>query len=99
MGHTPGPWTLDELDGHRVVMGGDGKYVCHVHKAERSTKLQSERSEANARLIRAAPEMVEALKGITAGMNDEFDSNPRVFAAEVKAARAAIALASDGKGE
>ena len=47
----------------------------------------------NGYLIAAAPDLLAALKQLTKGMNEDFDSTPRVFAVEVREARAAIAKA------
>lgn len=49
MGHTPGPWTLFD----RLVQGRGGAPVAAVHGPH---------AYANARLIAAAPELLEALK-------------------------------------
>ena len=55
-------------------------------------------AEADARLIALAPDLArmcaelgEALRGISKGMDSAFTSRPRVEAAEVQAARAALA--------
>ena len=61
--HTPGPWTLEYVErGAFQVIEADGAVICHrnfwPHNAERSN--------ANARLIAAAPDMLEALKTIGA---------------------------------
>jgi len=62
---------------------------------ETATRSQKRRltRDANARLIAAAPDLLAALKGIVAGVNDAHDSRPLIRAAEVRAARAAIAKA------
>ena len=53
--HTPGPWTLHELDSTRIL-GKDGA----VANAYAPSHLVTE-ADANARLIAAAPELLEAL--------------------------------------
>lgn len=70
--HTPGPWeTFKGQDGWGIVGLCGGYY--------------GELSEANARLIAAAPELLEALHGLLL-----FPNNPR----ENNKARAAIAKAT-----
>lgn len=60
--HTPGPWTVrrgvcrqDHPDTSADVQGRDGQFVadCGCH----------EQANANARLIAASPDLLEALKG------------------------------------
>lgn len=58
--HTPGPWATDAAyvsDRYRYVLADDGM-ICRI------TKIGAA-SESNARLIAAAPEMLEALKEVT----------------------------------
>jgi len=62
--HTPGPWSIterkQEIRGNawRLVLEIDGPYT------EPVTNLYGAESRANARLIAAAPEMLEALEEI-----------------------------------
>ncbi len=64
--HTPGPWGFGRTsDDQRIVLGDDGKgrYVCNVqiHQTPRAAGLFSEAErEANARLILAAPDLLDA---------------------------------------
>jgi hypothetical protein len=67
--HTPGPWRSTGLEyepeaGWFVREAGDGRYlaVASVH----STYREIEEIEANARLIAAAPELLEALEAAVA---------------------------------
>lgn len=92
--HTPGPWRIDERPSHVGVLGGDGKKVAEAWLAFRD----SETYWANARLIAAAPDLLEALQMLH-DSNAEYgrinnlggyDNN------DMKASRAAIARA---KGE
>lgn len=56
--HTPGPWTVERLgEGHQIVQK-TGYVICAI------SPIISLRKDhpANARLIAAAPEMLEALK-------------------------------------
>lgn len=52
--HTPGPWKVVTFG--MVVESADGVRVCETHATDR---------EANARLIAAAPELLEALESVT----------------------------------
>lgn len=56
--HTQGPWRSSISKNNRLQISGDnGRQVCIVWR--------DEYSEANARLIAAAPELLEALKEVT----------------------------------
>ena len=59
----------------------------------------SEIEGANARLIAAAPDLLAALRDITAGLNEAVDSRPLIRAQEVRAARAARAALAKATGE
>ncbi len=61
--HTPGPWgiTLDCMD--TFVSSRDGKTICEVAHSRDFTNPASE-CVANARLIAAAPDLLEALEGL-----------------------------------
>ncbi len=63
--HTPGPWVVDEANTNLVARLVDGvyEYVCAVEPSSFSTReYNNEQEEADARLIAAAPELLEALK-------------------------------------
>lgn len=74
--HTPGPWFLDDAqpgDRFRYVMAGKGDafgYICRI-----STNGNAN-PEADARLIAAAPELLEALIAITTARCDGMDPTP-----------------------
>ncbi len=57
--HTPGPWESRVF----LVVGGERMTdrICHVGSSTNLPPSRSHESEANARLIGAAPEMLEAL--------------------------------------
>lgn len=71
---TPGPWEEDtyvDASGSGLMLlgrGGKGRYVCHVYMtptaktATTTAKWRTER-EANLRLIKAAPDLRDALGG------------------------------------
>lgn len=88
---TPGPWTLAELKNGPIVhlcqIGEDALSILTVVDQD-GTPFGAVYSEADARLIAAAPEMLSALQGVLRvadRQTDEFD-----------AARAAIAKAIGG---
>ena len=61
--HTKGPWTtedIDQSDFYRYVVG-ENKIVCRV-KLKNFMGNKREHAEADARLIAAAPLMLEALR-------------------------------------
>lgn len=100
--HTPGPWKkADRLNGpwwhisaETSGLGpGQGRQaVACVHgESKRGANAYAEMFEANARLIAAAPELLEALRHIEGvAMADE----PRDLPGIVQTARAAIAKAT-----
>lgn len=59
-GHTPGPWKADTF----MVMGGEGSRdrICHVGTTTSLGPARSYETLANAALIAAAPELLEALR-------------------------------------
>lgn len=93
--HTPGPWWVTD-SGVRDA----GGYICHTNKAQRyegqDERYERETAEraANARLIAAAPELLEALSQIRelaySGRHEEH------FNAIQDRAEAALAKAAGG---
>lgn len=70
MKHTPGPW---EIDGHNLtaVIHNEGsvtwpqwKHVCNCDYGYADPEKHFEENKANAHLIAAAPEMLEALESV-----------------------------------
>lgn len=92
--HTPGPWRYIPAEPEfkfkpAVQRGNEGGFCV--------SGLSPEREAADARLIAAAPELLEALKEIAADYADRFDlddpsTNPGIKFT-IKQARAAIAKA------
>ena len=82
--HTEGPWTAKPFDRTWVVcFGGDEYLIGGVHLNR----------EANARLIAAAPELLEALK--TCELRLTYLAQESIAVGyELKAARAALAKAT-----
>lgn len=93
--HTPGPWSLQEIPDYgedclRVIVIPEIDMVVAAHdECDEPVEL------ANARLIAAAPELLDALKLIVADFGDYPASDRPCHAFDV--ARAAIAKAEGAK--
>lgn len=83
--HTPGPWTIDNSNGATYINQGNQPIVPIT-----ICRLTSNHTTANANLIAAAPELLEALEGIRELMGIDW------LLPEFDEAREAIAKA---KGE
>lgn len=79
--HTPGPWSVGELDENQFVnvYAADGYSVAIEVQGEDLTE-----AEANAHLIAAAPELLEAcetaLGVLYPHFDDDRDRSPEAFA-------------------
>lgn len=75
MSHTPGPWrpTMESLHAPQQVCSEAGYEICTVYGDGKHTR------EANARLIAAAPEQHDLLKGIAMALDewDHYDDDER----------------------
>lgn len=80
---TPGPWIGFLRDGMIVAIlpAGRNHTICEFSEPP---------TNENANLMIAAPDLLAALKVLSAGMSDARDSKPAVTAEEVRQARAAI---------
>lgn len=91
MTHTPGPWRIGPK--HK-----DGTFAIHAGKASvvHCTPFGSSNghAEANARLIAAAPELLEACKAIF----DYYDEDD-LMVGDIEKLRAAIAKATNNEAE
>jgi hypothetical protein len=67
--HTAGPWFY-KLYGGYIIEGADGPSVCTMSS---NTLRTSEEQEANARLIAAAPKMLEALLCVSAHFDGDAE--------------------------
>jgi hypothetical protein len=94
--HTPGPWALSPYREHQsavVMQAGTPRMVCEVYGY---SDLPD--NAANARLIAAAPALLEALVNLLDWAPDKSSDGPdwlkvKVHANDIERARAAIALA------
>lgn len=66
--HTPGPWYVDG-DGHVTANADDEHGICRPIICERVMGFSGDEA-ANARLIAAAPEMLEALRKAHSAISD-----------------------------
>lgn len=103
----PGPWRIIPeklLHGQHVagrapeIRGGKGEGVLIAKLNRFSAKPQCARAEANARLIAAAPEMLDALRSALEALTDGETSEPHAYVPAILAARAAIAKAEGATG-
>lgn len=92
MNHTPGPWQYS-FEGGTVafIVEADGTTVAKISTTENSTAHSA--LPANARLIAAAPDMLEALEAIVKSLADHDDEGMIEHAQQMIDARAAIAKA------
>lgn len=95
--HTPGPWAICEHD-HANVIWADNGVICDVFHANEDDEMTAsvesrEESEANARLIAAAPQLLAALQKI-AEMDGDGSWNTSEFHALCSIAKAAITKAT-----
>ena len=82
--HTPGPWSVN-FKKFDEVTASNGAIVASCNKLTGLVNLQ-----ANARLIAAAPDLLEALKGLVAWADDLRREDP---VEDLRKARAAISKA------
>jgi hypothetical protein len=86
--HTPGPWVLKRATvpvdgGIDVAIIGDGEIIAEVFARASATKWPP--VEANASLISAAPDLLNALKAL---MDSEGEIHDKVIAAREAIAKA-----------
>lgn len=97
MGPTPGPWETDRNNVHtgRIATIHHCLNNDWVEVWSESWPIDEAEQEANARLIAAAPDLLEALVGFTAAVEDDGEPVPGTrWHAGYVAARAAIARAT-----
>ena len=95
--HTPGPWFIDDESqaGYKPTIvnkaakhgtAEDHIYICDVRGPGRDWKTPSKKTEANAHLIAAAPEMLEALKLVDPVIKEIFKEQGQAFRKGAKGA-------------
>ncbi len=95
MKHTPGPWFYDETSGHEIR----NRDIFVAMALDDCPELPYEKAKANALLIAAAPDLLEALRKI-ANISRYPISDPENIAFALTAAReiARVAMAKiEGK--
>lgn len=85
--HTHGPWLASarasSVVGWPIVQPGTGRLICNINYVQRTNidpsvpgdQAFNAESKANARLIAAAPELLDALKAARAILNPEISPN------------------------
>lgn len=109
MAHTKGPWRL-ENDGHvYILIGSSDEHLAEIElqflnefDTDSSGQFSRETGEANARMIAAAPDLLEAIK-LSKKMLDIFLTNAsqrEAWGSELDLITSAIAKVEgvDGKG-
>lgn len=97
MSYTPGPWLRDGLTVYALMHAGwragveifKNRFSCSVHWA--GAECDAEELEANANLMTAAPDLLEALKEML--VNGGCSTTEWMPLETIKKARAAIAKA------
>lgn len=91
MSRTPGPWVVD---GQQVVTlaachpnrtygyGCGNDFVCDLNDGEYHQYRNDKEQAANARLIAAAPDLLEALKGLVEAADQDWPHAPKCDPAE-----------------
>lgn len=97
--HTPGPWKINKTGSENFIgISADGHYsLADVWMIDDG--VTREQMEANARLIAASPELLEALKTMVDAIRKYgcgFESGSGEFWLGEEKARAAIAKATGG---
>ena len=88
--HTPGPWDVEPKGSRHFVDGADGLTVAYLDRA--GVRERSE-IEANALLIAAAPELIEALEAVLPDLEHYVATHGPGPDKRLAIARAAIAKA------
>lgn len=104
MTHTPGPWRLDnniaygwKTNPFSITVRKRGVHSTTVANIPAKQTISRDEAEANARLIAAAPELLEALQAIVKSLVDQDDEGMIEHAQQMIDARVAIAKATGGE--
>lgn len=87
--HTPGPWAYHNTPTPFIFVNAGGLPICQIYTSTAHGQSMGEQF-ANARLIAAAPELMEALKACAAVCAGET-TNKRGLISALEQARAALA--------
>lgn len=96
--HTPGPWKVfnHSWSDTSIIAPGFDHGICCLdinHATEESQEADEEQMAANARLIAAAPDLLETLRLCEGNIYSLADAHPVIFTKWLKVVRAAIAKA------
>lgn len=87
--HTPGPWGLEDRDDGAsgyILRGADGDLIEYIERSRYMHDIADPEQEANARLIAAAPELLEVLEWVeNTGMMEHGGGGDMIRAAIAKA--------------
>jgi len=98
--HTPGPWTFDCSPSSTIVWSDECGRSREICKVTPRGEVTGSEGEANARLIAAAPELLEACKALKSCLGSIHFPNgdPECVATSLELAQQAITKA-EGRGE
>jgi hypothetical protein len=82
--HTQGPWTINDNGGNAVLIEAEDYEIGIVHNAgpECLSEDVREESMANARLIAAAPELLERLTELVEYLGEEWEQDEFIVRAK-----------------
>ncbi len=100
--HTPGPWFVDHKSPFLVRAGDDidGRHIAHIGPANYTPRFDVD--EPNAKLIAAAPDLLDALEGMLEiyGVREQHMSRePFASSTEVDCCNQARAAIARARGE
>lgn len=88
--HTPGPWHVNDGKGCRWIETSKDDVIARIYK----DACSRETFDANASLIAAAPDLLDALERVVHAWTSQFEMNGHIAPDWCKTARAAIAKAT-----